>query len=196
VPKDLRDTIPPGRDSPRRPSLICAKAEGVGHQRVMHNAGSLAAERAARLESDGEDCSLSGLEDDDTPAMDVCPFCARIQAQVDSGSDAAVAFPDEFPLSAGHTLIVPRRHIARLEELRLSEWLDLFALVRTIARDLSSLPDVNGVNVGLNSGRAAGQTVDHAHVHVIPRRFGDVADPRGGVRWVIPDRASYWSERG
>jgi diadenosine tetraphosphate (Ap4A) HIT family hydrolase len=65
--------------------------------------------------------------------------------------------------------------------------------VQTVACALVSLPDVDAVNIGVNSGQAAGQTIDHAHVHVIPRRAGDVGDPRGGVRWVIPARADYWS---
>lgn len=92
-------------------------------------------------------------------------------------------------------LIVPRRHISRLEDLELSEWLDLFALVKDVAGGLAVQPDIDGVNVGFNSGAAAGQTVEHAHVHAIPRRAGDVPDPRGGVRHVIPNRAAYWSRR-
>jgi diadenosine tetraphosphate (Ap4A) HIT family hydrolase len=91
-------------------------------------------------------------------------------------------------------LVAPCRHVDRLEELKLSEWLELFSLVRDVARELARLPGVDGVNVGVNSGWAAGQTIDHAHVHVIPRRSGDVPDPRGGVRWVIPEHANYWRD--
>jgi diadenosine tetraphosphate (Ap4A) HIT family hydrolase len=82
-----------------------------------------------------------------------------------------------------------------LEDLENSEWLDLFALVNQVTKELASRQDVDGVNVGFNSGVAAGQTIEHAHVHAIPRRTGDVPDPRGGVRHVIPERADYWSER-
>lgn len=124
-----------------------------------------------------------------------CPFCARISESVGiiRRSEAAVAFPDAFPVSKGHVLVVPLRHLARIEELRAEEWTALFVLVRTICRELSQQEGVDGVNIGVNSGSAAGQTVAHAHVHVIPRRLGDVPDPRGGIRHVISDRADYWS---
>jgi diadenosine tetraphosphate (Ap4A) HIT family hydrolase len=95
----------------------------------------------------------------------------------------------------GHLLIVPRRHLDRLEALESDEWSDLLGLVRTVAAELAETPGVDGVNIGVNSGSAAGQTIGHAHVHVIPRRAGDVSDPRGGVRWVIPDSVDYWSAR-
>ena len=71
----------------------------------------------------------------------------------------------------------------------------MFALVREVCVELSTREGVDGVNLGVNSGVAAGQTVDHAHVYVIPRRLGDVRDPRGGVRRIIPDRADYWTQR-
>ena len=89
---------------------------------------------------------------------------------------------------------MPKRHVARAEQLERAEWAGLFDLVREVTGELASLPGVEGINVGLNSGEAAGQTVGHAHVHVIPRRTGDVEDPRGGVRWVIPEKAPYWPE--
>jgi diadenosine tetraphosphate (Ap4A) HIT family hydrolase len=127
--------------------------------------------------------------------MSECPFCARVTegtALIHQG-EVAVSFLDAFPVSEGHVLVVPRRHLARVEELGPDEWAGLFALVHRVSRELAGQPGVDGVNVGINSGVAAGQTVDHAHVHVIPRRLGDVPDPRGGVRHVIPSRAAYWS---
>ena len=125
-----------------------------------------------------------------------CPFCEKIGKGDGLGPDSenSVSFPDAFPVSEGHMLVVPRRHVARAEELSEAEWADLFELVRKVTGELAALPGVEGVNVGLNSGAAAGQTVFHAHVHVIPRRPGDVEDPRGGVRGVIPEEADYWSE--
>jgi ATP adenylyltransferase len=96
-------------------------------------------------------------------------------------------------LTEGHMLVVPKRHTARSEELEQAEWSGLFELVRQAANLAASVPGVEGVNVGFNSGEVAGQTVFHAHVHVIPRRVGDVEDPRGGVRGLIPDKADYWS---
>jgi diadenosine tetraphosphate (Ap4A) HIT family hydrolase len=106
----------------------------------------------------------------------------------------AVALADEFPVAVGHTLVVPRRHVASLFELPSDELATLWRLVvdarARLLRDLN--PD--GFTVGVNDGSAAGQTVMHAHVHVIPRRNGDVDDPRGGVRWIIPDKARYWRD--
>ena len=119
-----------------------------------------------------------------------CPFCARVAAGADiiHARAAAVAFPDDFPVSEGHVLVVPRQHLARVEDLEAGEWSEVFGLVREVCLELSMRKGVDGVNVGVNSGVAAGQTVDHAHVHIIPRRLGDVPDPRGGVRHVIPER--------
>ncbi len=129
--------------------------------------------------------------------MSDCPFCERIsdRESLFAATEFAVAFPDGYPVSDGHTLVVPKRHIAKAEQLERAEWAGLFDLVREVARELTTLPAVEGVNVGVNSGEAAGQTVAHAHVHVIPRRAGDVEDPRGGVRRVIPERADYWTAR-
>jgi len=126
--------------------------------------------------------------------MDGCPFCERIEdpGSLFGATEFAVAFPDGHPLSPGHTLVVPKRHVLRAEQLERAEWAGLFDLVREVARELTTLSGVSGVNVGVNSGEAAGQTVAHAHVHVIPRRAGDVDDPRGGVRWVLPEKAEYW----
>jgi diadenosine tetraphosphate (Ap4A) HIT family hydrolase len=127
--------------------------------------------------------------------MTECPFCARIADRDDlyGATEFAVAFPDGFPVSEGHTLVVPKRHVSRAEQLERAEWAGLFDLVREVTNELASLPGVEGVNIGVNSGEAAGQTIGHAHVHVIPRRAGDVEDPRGGVRWVLPERADYWT---
>ncbi len=126
-----------------------------------------------------------------------CPFCDRVAAAdaIIHAWRAAVAFADAYPVSEGHVLVVPRRHLARAEELEADEWAELFGLVREVCRELSKRDGVDGVNVGVNSGVAAGQTVDHAHVHVIQRRLGDVPDPRGGVRQVIPGRAGNWTSR-
>ena len=121
--------------------------------------------------------------------MTGCPFCDRLAAgrELLAEREHAVAFPDGFPVTDGHALVVPRRHVERVEALRPEEQDDVLRL----ALEMASAHEA--VNVGWNSGAAAGQTVAHAHVHVIPRRAGDVEDPRGGVRWVVPDRADYWS---
>lgn len=119
-----------------------------------------------------------------------CPFCERIAAGAETVSSAA-HFPDAFPVTSGHTLVVPRRHTADLFELTPQEQFDIWAAVCEVRSRLLD-ENADGINIGLNAGAAAGQTVEHVHVHVIPRRTGDTKDPRGGIRWVIPDRARYW----
>jgi diadenosine tetraphosphate (Ap4A) HIT family hydrolase len=127
--------------------------------------------------------------------MSGCPFCDRVAAggEIIDARRGAVVLADAYPIAEGHVLAIPRRHVPRIEDLDPDEWAELFEVVREICRELSVHDGVDGLNVGVNSGIAAGQTVDHAHVHIIPRRLGDVPDPRGGVRHVIPERADYWS---
>jgi diadenosine tetraphosphate (Ap4A) HIT family hydrolase len=125
-----------------------------------------------------------------SPSPIECPFCERVRSAARGASP--LAFDDGMPVTPGHRLVVPASHVELIEDLSDNEWDELFGLVREEARALSSAADVDGVNIGVNSGRAAGQTVGHAHVHLIPRRDGDVEDPRGGVRWVLPTRAAYW----
>lgn len=124
--------------------------------------------------------------------MSGCPFCARV-AELGTSADA-VDFPDAFPVSPGHTLIVPRRHEADLFALEPTSLAAVWSRVAEVRDALQRTHSPDGFNVGINAGAAAGQTIAHAHVHVIPRYAGDVADPRGGVRWVVPERAPYWSE--
>lgn len=130
------------------------------------------------------------------PAMSAnpsCPFCNVAAGAMVQASDFTLALRDAYPVAPGHTLVVPRRHVASIFELEPEEWDDLWALVRVVRHRADELAGADGVNVGVNDGAAAGQTVAHAHVHLIPRRRGDVPDPRGGVRWVLPRTADYWS---
>jgi diadenosine tetraphosphate (Ap4A) HIT family hydrolase len=126
--------------------------------------------------------------------QDRCPFCRLETNRIRLESEFAVAFPDAFPVTAGHTLVVPRRHVTGLFDLPEDEQAAVWALVTQVRALLLAELKPDGFNVGVNDGPAAGQTVMHAHVHVIPRRAGDVADPRGVVRWVLPDKAKYWVE--
>ena len=124
-----------------------------------------------------------------------CPFCHRIaSSEPVAATEHAVAFPDGFPVSEGHTLIVPRRHVRSLWDLSPSELRDIWELVGKVRALLTSKHSPDGFNVGVNDGAAAGQTIDHAHLHIIPRYAGDVPDPRGSIRFVLPDSAKYWSE--
>jgi diadenosine tetraphosphate (Ap4A) HIT family hydrolase len=106
-------------------------------------------------------------------------------------SALAVAFEDAFPVSPGHTLVVPRRHVGSYFDCTPDERAAIWKLVEEVRGQIVSERGPDGFNVGINVGAAAGQTVLHAHVHVVPRFAGDVADPRGGVRGVIPGKALY-----
>ena len=124
-----------------------------------------------------------------------CPFCIRIaRTEIIVGNELAAAINDAYPVSPGHTLIVPRRHIESFLDMTTEEQAAVWALVDPVRLifEKNRLPD--GYNIGVNVGEAAGQTIAHAHLHVIPRYSGDVKDPRGGIRWVIRSQAPYWKK--
>ena len=123
-----------------------------------------------------------------------CPFCDLPAGGVVERNQHALAFRDRYPLAAGHTLVIPRRHVESPFDLAPEELTALWSLVAQVRRSLASEFAPDAFTIGVNDGVAAGQTIPHAHVHVIPRWTGDVADPRGGLRWVIPTRAPYWNE--
>jgi diadenosine tetraphosphate (Ap4A) HIT family hydrolase len=100
-----------------------------------------------------------------------------------------------FPVSEGHTLIVPVRHVASFFELTPAEQAAMLEALRKAKANLDAVLRPDAYNVGLNDGPAAGQTVMHCHLHLIPRYAGDRPDPRGGVRWVLPEKAVYWKDR-
>ena len=104
----------------------------------------------------------------------------------------AVAFLDKYPVSQGHALVVPKLVVTRLEELPLEVEASVWATVRQVRELLEEQYRPDGFNIGVNDGSAAGQTISHVHIHVIPRYKGDVPDPRGGIRWIIPQKAKYW----
>ena len=122
-----------------------------------------------------------------------CHFCDLEESRIVLENDCAVAFHDAFPVVEGHMLVVPRRHVASLFDLPDEEQAAIWRLVALVRQTLASELNPDGFTIGVNDGRAAGQTVLHAHVHVIPRWQGGVLDPRGGVRWVVPAKAPYWA---
>lgn len=127
--------------------------------------------------------------------MNDCPLCKRLVAgEAVSECGSAFAIRDAYPVSPGHTLVVPRRHEPDFLRLAESEQADLWVLARNVCDLLEDEIDAKSFNIGINVGAEAGQTVPHAHVHVIPRFADDVSDARGGIRWVIPKRARYWEE--
>ena len=120
-----------------------------------------------------------------------CRFCQVVAAPV--GSNAlAYAIRDGNPVTPLHTLIIPRRHVESFFDIRGRERNAIFALLDEVKSDIQHKDGtVEGFNIGVNNGEAAGQSVPHVHVHLIPRRRGDVENPRGGVRGVIPRKASH-----
>ena len=119
------------------------------------------------------------------------PFLAVPASKWLAANRSAFVIADRFPVSPGHALVVPRRVIATWWEATDDERADILALVDEVKRQLDAERRPDGYNVGFNVGAAAGQTVGHLHIHVIPRYRGDVPDPRGGVRHVIPGKGNY-----
>jgi diadenosine tetraphosphate (Ap4A) HIT family hydrolase len=119
-----------------------------------------------------------------------CPFCNPDRKTI-VANKYALAILDGFPVSQGHALVIPRRHVPTIFDLNTDEYTGCFALVREVKILLEDRHSTNAFNIGVNCGEVSGQTVDHAHIHVIPRYSGDVDDPRGGVRHVIPGKGFY-----
>ncbi len=108
-----------------------------------------------------------------------CPFCTLPRERLVFESELAFVIRDGHPVSPGHALVIPRRHV-------------LLKLLNLARIEIAQQFGPAGFNVGINDGAAAGQTVSHLHIHLIPRYDGDRDDPRGGVRWVLPEKAAYW----
>jgi superfamily II DNA or RNA helicase/diadenosine tetraphosphate (Ap4A) HIT family hydrolase/HKD family nuclease len=123
--------------------------------------------------------------------MPESPFLLIAEDDWVGSNELAFAVRDRFPVSPGHTLVVPRRHIASWWQATPAERAALLDLVEEVKHALDDDRRPDGYNIGFNDGAAAGQTVGHLHVHVIPRYAGDMADPRGGVRHVIPAKGNY-----
>jgi diadenosine tetraphosphate (Ap4A) HIT family hydrolase len=120
-----------------------------------------------------------------------CIFCNLPAERITCENELAIAIFDKFPVSPGHMLIISRRHIATFFEATGEETVAMAALLHTCREIIDAQHHPDGYNIGINSGSAAGQTVMHLHVHLIPRYSGDVKDPRGGVRGVIPEKRGY-----
>jgi ATP adenylyltransferase len=106
-------------------------------------------------------------------------------------NEHAFSIKDRHPVSRGHSLIIPKTHIASIFELQVDQYRACLDLLRAVREHLEREHQPGGFNIGVNCGTVAGQTVAHAHVHLIPRYAGDVAKPRGGVRNVIPGKGEY-----
>ncbi|HMM54220.1 MAG TPA: HIT family protein [Candidatus Desulfobacillus sp.] len=122
-----------------------------------------------------------------------CPFCHLPRSRIILANELAVAIRDAYPVSPGHSLILPRRHVDSFFDATIEERMAMLALLDPIRKGLENEYRPDGYNVGINDGPSAGQTVFHLHLHLIPRRAGDRPDPRGGIRWIFPEKAQYWT---
>jgi diadenosine tetraphosphate (Ap4A) HIT family hydrolase len=141
---------------------------------------------------DRDDADFRGMADAYDSRSEGCAFCELPPQRIVAENELALAFRDGFPVTEHHTLIIPKRHV--------SDYFDLFQPERNAmqvlmeqqrALILEGDPSVTAFNVGINAGADAGQTIFHCHMHLIPRRKGDVEEPRGGVRGVIPAKQKY-----
>ncbi len=123
-----------------------------------------------------------------------CPFCTLLPDRIISESDYTVTIRDGYPVSQGHTLIIPKRHVQSFFQLKAIEKAAILQALDEAKEVLDKAFSPDGYNIGINDGEAAGQTVMHMHVHLIPRYKGDTEDPRGGVRRIFPEKANYREE--
>lgn len=136
---------------------------------------------------------IDNLKHVETEFQDSCVFCLKSRStDIILENEYAFAVLDVFPVSKGHTLIIPKRHFSDYFDISQAEQIAVHDLIRIRRKALLDEDlTIAGFNVGANAGEAAGQTIWHCHVHLIPRRKGDTPNPRGGVRGVIPSKMSY-----
>lgn len=120
-----------------------------------------------------------------------CPFCNPAAEDIVAGNDLCYARYDRYPVNKGHLLVIPFRHTPDFFSMTPQERGAVLALVTECRDVIEDHLSPDGYNIGFNVGIAAGQTVQHCHCHVIPRYAGDVVNPRGGVRRVVPGREGY-----
>ncbi|MEK8018097.1 MAG: HIT family protein [Candidatus Parabeggiatoa sp.] len=123
-----------------------------------------------------------------------CHFCHLDNDQILFQDELVMTFRDGYPISPGHTLIIPKRHIPSFFDATDDEQQALLQALHRARRELKQQYAPDGYNIGINDGLAAGQTVMHLHIHLIPRYSGDCIDPRGGVRWIFPEKAAYFKK--
>ncbi len=144
------------------------------------------------MKRDRDDTDFRGIADSYSHREKGCVFCDIPQTKVIAENELCVAIKDGYPVTEGHMLIIPKRHVSDYFDLYQPERNAIEALLHEQRQQLcQSDASVSGFNVGANSGEDAGQTVLHCHVHLIPRRSGDVENPRGGVRGVIAKKQQY-----
>lgn len=123
--------------------------------------------------------------------MSECIFCHIDPERIIVENDTCVAVYDQFPVSEGHVLILTKAHRETLFMCTPEEQLGILDMIQKVKKIIQEKYHPNGYNIGVNIGAAAGQTIRHCHIHIIPRYLGDMKDPRGGVRGVIPGKQNY-----
>lgn len=118
-----------------------------------------------------------------------CVFCENPKIILEN--ELAFARWDEFPVNKGHVLFIPKRHVKDFFEATEEERIALFSLIDEMKKKIDEKYSPDGYNIGMNCGEPAGQTVMHLHIHLIPRYIGDIENPRGGVRGIIPSKKEY-----
>jgi len=123
-----------------------------------------------------------------------CLFCTIPPERIITDNELFYVIHDAFPVTLGHTLIIPKRHVATYFDLGQAEVNACTQLLHVAKARIEAMdPSVQGFNIGVNDGESAGQTIRHCHLHLIPRRLGDVEHPRGGIRHIIPNKGDYCS---
>ena len=122
-----------------------------------------------------------------------CVFCNIIKDKKEliAENDLAVAFYDSFPVSDGHALVIPKRHVETYFDLNEEEMAAILSLSKEVKKIIDGRYHPTGFNVGFNVGLDGGQTVMHCHMHIIPRYHGDIENPRGGIRKIIKMKTKY-----
>ena len=121
-----------------------------------------------------------------------CPFCLNnLTSEIILENNFSYAIYDKFPVSKGHILIIPKKHNSNYFDLSLEEQKECLILLNNAKKVIDEEFKPDGYNIGININKDAGQTIWHAHIHLIPRYNGDVTEPRGGVRGVIPFKKIY-----
>ena len=139
-----------------------------------------------------DDTDLRGISDSYNDREKACLFCEIPTDRIIAENSLAYAIYDGYPVTEYHTLVIPKRHIATYFDLYQPELNACNQLLESMKEKILDQDEsVTAFNIGINNGEDAGQTIYHCHIHLIPRRKGDVESPRGGVRGVIPDKQSY-----
>ena len=132
------------------------------------------------------------VEVEEGDKMEKCFFCEAINSNTfQLENDLAIARFDNFPVNKGHLEVIPKRHVKDWWDTTLEERIAIFNLLDEAKKMLDDKYSPDGYNIGMNLGEMAGQSIMHLHVHLIPRYAGDVPNPRGGVRGVIPEKQNY-----